>query len=373
MPHLEVWEKVYMSDPEFLMSTHGKVGCVICHGGDSGSDDKYTAHAELIADPSEVDCSTCHADIYASVNSSLHQTLSAFIYNLEQRGGDFSENSALSEAFDKHCTKCHATCGQCHVSIPTELGGGLVENHEFMATPTLQYNCYACHGARPGDEYYGANVGIPADVHYAEDMTCTDCHSVELHGSGELEDTRYHNDATASCDDCHLDIWENTEDNPQHEQHLSDLACQVCHSVSYKNCYSCHVGTDDLGLPYYQVEPSEMHFEIGLNPIRSADNPYEYVVLRHPPVSIDTFVYYGENLLPDFNNLPTWKYATPHNTQLETPQNQSCNACHGVEDYFLLEDDVAPEEIEANQGVIVTEIPEPVEEDIQAHQNKEED
>jgi hypothetical protein len=333
VPPLEVWEKVYIGDAEFLSSTHGLFGCVFCHGGDDTSNDKETAHVGLIADPSELDCDTCHADIHSSYDINLHKTLSGEIYSLEQRGGDLSEGSPLSTAFENHCDKCHATCGQCHVSMPTELGGGLVADHEFMETPTLQYNCYACHGARPGAEYLGANAGIPADVHWAEEqMVCTDCHSVEIHGSGETVDNRYHNDlSTPSCEDCHADIWENTADNPQHEQHLGELACQVCHSVSYKNCYNCHVGIDDEGLPYYTVDPSEMHFEIGLNPIKSDERPYDYVVLRHPPVTADTFDYYGENLLPDFDALPTWKYATPHNIQLETPQNESCAACHGNE------------------------------------------
>ena len=89
------------------------------------------------------------------------------------------------------------------------------------------------------------------------------------------------------------------------------------------------------------------------------ERPYEYVVLRHIPTCIDTCDYYGDNLLPDFNVLPTWKYATPHNIQLNTPQNESCDACHGNQDLFLTREDVSPEEREANKDVIVDEIPEP--------------
>ncbi|MFC2070126.1 hypothetical protein ACFLTB_03000, partial [Chloroflexota bacterium] len=66
---------------------------------------------------------------------------------------------------------------------------------------------------------------------------------------------------------------------------------------------------------------------------------------------------YGTSLLPDFNAVPTWKYATPHNIQLNTPQNESCNACHGNSDIFLTEGDISSEEKEANKGVIVEEIP----------------
>jgi thiosulfate/3-mercaptopyruvate sulfurtransferase len=101
-----------------------------------------------------------------------------------------------------------------------------------------------------------------------------------------------------------------------------------------------------------------MLFKIGLNPIRSSDRSYEYVVLRHVPTCSTLCEYYGCDVLPDFDALPTWKYATPHNIQLNTPQNQSCNACHGNRDLFLTTDDVTPGERTANQGVVVTEIPE---------------
>ena len=103
-----------------------------------------------------------------------------------------------------------------------------------------------------------------------------------------------------------------------------------------------------------------MAFEIGYNPIVSADRPYTYVVLRHVPTSASTFDYYGTNLMPDFDAASTWKYATPHNIQLHTPQNESCNSCHGNEDVFLTEDDVDAEERAANRGVIVIDIPEPL-------------
>jgi len=102
-----------------------------------------------------------------------------------------------------------------------------------------------------------------------------------------------------------------------------------------------------------------MRFEIGFNPIRSSDRPYEYVVLRHVPTCATLCEYYGCDVLPDFDALPTWKYATPHNIQLHTPQNESCNACHGNRDLFLTSDDITPEEAAANQNVIVIKIPDP--------------
>ena len=357
---MEVWEKAYIKDSKFLESSHGMVGCVICHGGDSSVEEKETAHQEIVIDPSEEGCNTCHSDIALLNDNSLHTTLSGFTSKLEARGGDLSEGSALDTAFDNHCQSCHTTCGQCHVSRPDEMGGGLVSSHVFKKTPSMQNNCVACHGSRVGDEYLGNNEGIPADIHWTQEtMTCTKCHGEELHGTGMLVSDRYSNSASAQCEDCHADVWTDTDDNPQHQQHLGDLECQVCHSLTYKNCSSCHVALDEEGVPCRTSEPAQMLFKIGLNPIRSAERPYQYVVLRHPPTCAGTCDYYGSDLLPDFDAEPTWKYATPHNIQLHTPQNESCNSCHGNADLFLTEDDVAPDEIEANRGVIVIEIPAP--------------
>ena len=361
MPPLEAWEKVFIDDAEFMQSTHGKVGCVICHGGDSSEEDKDAAHVNMIIDPSDANCNTCHQDIAQLHDFSLHATLSGFKSALAARGGDISEGSPIATAIENHCQSCHTTCGQCHVSRPDELEGGLVSGHEFRKTPSMQYNCIACHGARVGAEYLGENEGYPADVHWKqESMLCTECHGEEMHGSGEEAATRYDNPYSAKCEDCHQDVWTDTSDNPQHEQHLGDLSCQVCHSVAYKNCYGCHVSIDPSGLPCRTSEPSVMDFEIGYNPLRSSERPYKYVVMRHVPTCAGTCDYYGKDLFPNFDDVSTWKYATPHNIQLNTPQNESCDACHGNTEIFLTEEDIRIDEKNANQDVIINEFPEPV-------------
>lgn len=353
-----MWEKVYLKGTDFLESTHGKVGCVICHGGNSQAEEKELAHQGVVADPSEESCTPCHRDVAELHENSLHATLSGFKTKLEARGANLSEGSALTTALDNHCQQCHTSCGQCHVSRPDEMGGGLVSGHVFRKTPSMQYNCTACHGARVGDEYLGNNEGVPADVHWQKaGMTCAKCHGQELHGTGAVVSHRYANAASPKCEDCHQDVWTETADNPQHRQHLGELDCYVCHAVAYKNCYDCHVGIDDKGLPYFRSEPSEIGFKIGLNPIRSSQRPYKYVVLRHIPVCADTFDYYGSDLLPDFETVSTWKYATPHNIQLHTPQNESCDSCHGNKSLFLTGDDLDPAEREANRGVIVIQAP----------------
>ncbi len=144
----------------------------------------------------------------------------------------------------------------------------------------------------------------------------------------------------------------------QHNLHGNKVDCRVCHSAgAYKSCWNCHVGLDDEGLPYRKLDPSELTCKIGKNPLKSEERPWDYVLVRHIPVPEDIFGFYGEGYLPDWDSVPTWKYATVHNMQKKTPQNESCNSCHGKEELFLTEKDVAPEELEANRAVIVTEIP----------------
>jgi hypothetical protein len=43
--------------------------------------------------------------------------------------------------------------------------------------------------------------------------------------------------------------------------------------------------------------------------------------------------------------------------QRNTPQTETCDACHGNAGRFLTADDVLPAELEANKGIIVEEIP----------------
>ena len=138
-----------------------------------------------------------------------------------------------------------------------------------------------------------------------------------------------------------------------HEVHGTEvLSCQTCHSTTYTNCVNCHVERNEAGAPFYRVEEHSLGFFLGLNPNRSAERPYRYVPLRHVPVDIDSFSFYGEDLLTNFDALPTWVYATPHNIQRITPQAESCVSCHGNDEVFLTQDKVDPEEWAANTGVM---------------------
>jgi len=359
VPPVEAWKKVYVSDETFLDSIHGKQGCITCHGGVSG-EGGMDAHEGVVTDPDSVEkCGICHTETVAANANSLHSNLSGYMTEIGARSTP-DKFPQLEEMMGNHCVSCHTSCGQCHVSVPTSLGGGLVAGHQFKQIPPMNLTCTGCHGSRVQDEYKGKNEGVPADVHWIKGgMPCFECHtSDEMHGKLGEATHRYDGPPTPGCTDadCHPNVASGDGIANHTDAHFEALSCQVCHSTTYKNCYSCHVAQKE-GVAFFQIEPSEMTFKIGLNPLQGPDRPWKYVTVRHVPIDTESFAYYGEDLLPNFDAVPTWKYSTPHTIQRNTPQTETCEACHGNADVFLTADDVLPEELEANKGVIVEKVP----------------
>jgi thiosulfate/3-mercaptopyruvate sulfurtransferase len=358
---LEAWEKVLVGS-EFLASVHNTQNCIGCHGGVEGVDDKDAAHEGVVRDPvedSEQVCGVCHAEATQLAATSLHRNLTGYRTALTARGADLSDPH-MEEAFDNHCSTCHTTCGQCHVSRPNFTFGGLISSHKHKKIASIKDTCMACHGARVSNEYQGKNEGVEGSVHWLEEgMPCFECHNVsQYHGDGTEYAHRYEGPPGVDCLECHPEAAPDQSELEEHKIHADKVACEVCHvSGPYKSCYNCHVAVDEQGLPYYETDDSQMTFKIGRNPLKSDDRPWDYVLVRHVPVVPDTFAFYGDNLLSSFDNVSTWKYATPHNIQRNTAQNESCDSCHGNADLFLTAADVAPEELEANAAVIVEEIP----------------
>ncbi len=328
--------------------------------------EKAAAHVGMVIDPSAGDapaCKGCHAEIAAKVQNSLHATQMGYFTAFANRSDAGADDAQYAAMFAARCESCHGTCGQCHISRPSSVRGGLTRGHTFYKTPSLTDNCTSCHGSRVGDEFLGKNAGIAEDVHWRSGMNCMACHDdIELHGDGTTPAHRYANDAGPKCPDCHADAASTTSSSIYHSSHAGTVACQVCHSMSYKNCYQCHVELETQGLQL----PSEMDFRIGRNPNVTATQPYTYVLLRHIPIAPDTFEDWDIDLA-NFADQPTWRPATPHNIQRSTPQTASCAECHGDLDLFLtsaylaeLVDEglMVEAEITANESVVVNEPPE---------------
>ncbi len=363
MPQLEVWEKAQVSDT-FLAGLHGRSDCTVCHAGVGTATDKAQAHQGMVADPSEGDapaCVDCHEGIVTDHAASIHGTQQGFLTSISRRTGLAATSPALLSMFEADCAKCHTSCGQCHISRPASVEGGLVWEHEVRRTPNPVKNCMACHGSRVADEFRGVNEDCDPDVHYLNMLNCIDCHDAdEMHGDGTTPDTRYDVTNGPMCQDagCHASLKKAPQNAYHSAVHMDSVACQVCHAGPYKNCYQCHVG-DGLQIP------SRIDFRIGRNPIQSSQRPWEYVTLRHVPISPDSYLEYGIST-PNYADYPTWVYASPHSIQKNTPQTATCEACHEDPDLYLTrayvdslvaEGTMVHEEIAANEAVMVDALP----------------
>ena len=361
-------ERVFVDGAFLEDENHGSMECVECHGGDPEAPDHEAAHREVVRDPSHPDasetCGACHEEIAAQGATSLHTTLAPYRLITEARADEApAVREGLARARGAHCDSCHSSCGQCHVSRPASVAGGLLEGHVFKKKPPMRPVCTACHGSRIQKEFLGENEGVRPDVHRQKRMSCEGCHSgAEMHGTGQAYRNRYQVENAPTCQGCHEEIFAAGAPNAEtHTTHQGAATCQVCHAQPYKNCAACHVGKDAAGRAYFKTAPSWLDLKIGRNPNATPERPEKFVVVRHVPVDRETFAFYVQDALTRFDALPTWKFATPHNIQRRTPQNEACNNCHGNAKLFLRSEDVDAQERNANRDVIVptTSIPPP--------------
>lgn len=362
MEPLAPHERVFVDTDLFEDENHGDIACEDCHGGNPDEADWDKAHEGITRDPTYPTateaCGDCHDEIDEVYPTSLHVTLAHYKTAITARADPSREvHERLEGARVKHCDSCHASCGQCHVSRPNTVGGGLLDGHLFQKRPPVREVCTACHGSRVQKEYFGEIEGLVPDIHAEKRFACSKCHSgAEMHGTGKAAANRYVVENAPRCIDCHEEVFAATsEHGDTHREHKDLVTCQVCHSQSYKNCATCHVASDPSGQPYFKNKSVWIDFTIGFNPIRSPDRPEKFTLLRHIPVDRDTFAHYVDNGLTNFDQVPTWKHATPHNIRRQTPQNKNCNNCHGKPELFLLKKNVAEVELQANKTVIVPE------------------
>lgn len=361
MEPLAPHEKIFI-DEDILEEDdhHSELTCVDCHGGNPEDSNWETAHKGVVRDPTYPKpqvCMDCHDQSPEQYGNSLHYTTQPMIDAIMARTtNDPKIRDKVEAAARNNCGKCHASCGQCHVSRPDSAGGGFLNSHKFVKTPPMQQVCTACHGSRVGNEYLGENKSCQADIHHEKArMTCEKCHKAdEMHGDGIAYKNRYEVKNRPRCIDCHEKIFGPESQNREtHKIHRSKVSCQVCHSQAYTSCVSCHIGKTKDGRKYYEVKDHELGFKIGLSPLKSKDRPETFVTVRHAPVDHKSFHFYAKDALKNFDVAPTWKLTTPHNIRRQTPQNKTCDACHGNPDLFLLEKDVRPEYLKANKSVIV--------------------
>ncbi|MEW6428942.1 MAG: rhodanese-like domain-containing protein [Thermodesulfobacteriota bacterium] len=352
---MEPQEKVLVAK-DFLQTSHGEIACEQCHGGDPSKPGKEEAHAGLDPHPSinnpDKACGECHGEIVATAKNSLHATLSTFPTILKSRA-DMAKWAAIDEARAGHCAACHTSCGGCHVSRPKFAQKGFVAGHTFRKRSDPLNQCTACHGSRVGNEFYGTRGA--GDIHAAKaDMDCVACHSAtEMHAAAPADlPGRYHLAEMVRCEQCHQELEYGSV--REHTTHIGKVQCQVCHSQTYVQCYSCHVGKDENGVRYFQNQKEVESMKIGRNYDAAApDAGYRFMLVRHEPSDLEVFDFYVKDAFTNFDNTPTWKRTSPHNIQRRTWQTATCNHCHGNRDLFLAEKDLLDYEKKANAKVVV--------------------
>jgi len=358
---LEPQKKVLVSR-EFLSTAHGRNSCESCHGGDSARMNKAAAHKGMDPFPSitspQKSCGSCkdmravkHREIAATAKDSLHATLSTFPEILKSRA-NMGKWKTIDQARKNHCSACHTSCGGCHVSRPKFAQKGFIQGHMFKKRPDSLNQCTACHGSRVGNEFFGQRGR--GDVHASKGMECFNCHKAEEMHAAAAKDLkgRYHLKETVQCTDCHKNLKNGGVRS--HATHVGKVQCQVCHSQTYVNCYSCHVGKDGEGRAFFQNRREVETMKIGLNYDNKAPGAgYQYMLVRHVPAYPEMFEFYGKDLFTNFGNVPTWKRTSPHNIQRRTWQAANCNHCHGNRGLFLASADLLDYEKKANQKVIV--------------------
>lgn len=360
MEPLAPHEKIFVDSDIVEDENHGEIACHECHGGNPDDTNWKTAHQGVVKDPTYPDateaCGDCHDKINENYQTSLHVSLRPYKIKTDKRASSNAViRNKLGCAMNVHCYKCHSSCGQCHISRPDSVDGGFLDSHLFQKRPPMQEVCTACHGSRIQKEYFGEHEEVLPSIHKEKYMKCEKCHTgEEMHGDGNEYEHRYAVEHGPRCDNCHNEIYDREANNViTHRIHKEKASCHVCHSQPYNNCAACHVGKDKSGIAFYKTKGSWFDFQIGLNPLKTDKRPEKFVTVRHVPADPGTFDFYVKNALSNFNALPTWKLATPHNIRLKTPQNATCNNCHGNESLFLLEKDVEDNEREANRDVIV--------------------
>ncbi len=317
---------------------HGRISCTGCHSGvspvneESPAQAMQAAHVNLQHDPSTepgVSCggSLCHGDRARRFETSMHANLWGEKAQLAQRyGGEgfsFDQSPAkLQTGYAANCSSCHVTCGQCHVSRPTVVGGGFAGdarggNHKFIRKPSETYNCTACHSSTIGTDWNGVLPGNQPDVHNQFGLTCRDCHNEDFHGNGVADADITSRYATPDLPSCYTPCHANdADDNLYHRLHWANqgparaLSCFVCHAQSYNNFDESYAG--DHSRAYEDLK-------IGLNPDYQhpgkPNNQEKWITVRHVPVSRNAFADWGIPTLPHFDDVETYRYTSPHNIQ----------------------------------------------------------
>jgi hypothetical protein len=161
---------------------------------------------------------------------SLHYTTEGMRYWYEEQGGFMNVTGIPYAELD--CKSCHiGSCDQCHDDKTDNMFSYSV------ASAKKQEVCLACH-SREGATINLGKQNNMLDVHFANDMVCTDCHKVQdSHGDGNSYiSMRDIANPRPVCTDCH----EADSTLRAHTVHKGKLDCNACHVKYTTTCMNCH-------------------------------------------------------------------------------------------------------------------------------------
>jgi len=318
----------YVVNKELLATDpHMSQSCVSCHKGNASSADQAKAHAGMVKRPSDdpMVCATCHETEAKNYKLSLHYTNAGMKNGVSPRFSSEEKHTFDTTVFEASCRSCHASCGDCHVKSPVISGVnlGLMDGHRFVESDESK-TCALCHGGRVYPEFSGEYNGTP-DVHYRKGMSCTDCHgATQMHGDGNAYAGRKEVAAKPSCVGCHETDSEDQSDEAKeaHEYHAETVSCSACHTGGeYRQCSSCHLGEGATSSPALILGDSPR-------------TPGQLTTLRLIPTIRKTFEKAGMEQ-KNFDTLPNYWDAVPHNVSKRTDRTRDCSTCHSDNLHYL--------------------------------------
>ena len=164
--------------------------------------------------------------------SSLHYTTRGMGYWYDKQNGGFESLTGVPYQ-DLACKHCHTPgCDVCHKSADEE--GKLAYSVQVTKDQKL---CLSCHSREKKMMKIDQERG-EMDVHFAEGMQCTDCHTArEVHGDGTVYNSMRQSGAMETrCESCHDEVYSSAS----HTVHGEKVSCTACHTRRVVTCYSCH-------------------------------------------------------------------------------------------------------------------------------------
>jgi hypothetical protein len=240
----------------------------------SGVTAKTTSHEKLIGTyEGSKTCEQCHAGVVDSVLQSVHYKLKGPVSTVQGLTGEWGESNrecglpGSIYAINSSCKQCHIGSGAavtdkptareregidcliCHAAkydyskravVPTtDTPEGYrvtqdrsVESARTVGAKPSSEACLRCHYLPAGGPWWkrGINFTPERDVHVAKGMICVDCHKAEEHKFANGNDpggwAKEATDRTLNCESCHAGV---KHKNPAVSDHLSRIACAVCH------------------------------------------------------------------------------------------------------------------------------------------------